>query len=102
MTIEALINSMSMPISMALSFPWTQHPPSLELSWLAVLHGDALTAQRKESQCIASLLKVKVKFVVDTREHLQLHLGHLADAFIQSDLQRVHLLKETAIYRCGT
>jgi len=25
--------------------------------------------------------------------HLHLHLGHLADAFIQSDLQRVHLLK---------
>jgi len=31
-----------------------------------------------------------------------LHLGLLADAFIWSDLQRVHLLKETAIYRCGT
>jgi len=29
---------------------------------------------------------------------LHLHLGHLADASIQSD---VHLLKETAIYRCG-
>jgi len=24
------------------------------------------------------------------------------NAFIQSDLQRVHVLKETAIYRCGT
>jgi len=28
--------------------------------------------------------------------------GILADAFIQSNLQRVHLLKEIAIYRCGT
>jgi len=34
--------------------------------------------------------------------HLHLHLGHLPDAFIQSDLQRVHLLKETAIYHCGS
>jgi len=34
--------------------------------------------------------------------HLYLHLGHLTDAFIQSDSQRVHLLKETAIYHCGT
>jgi len=39
--------------------------------------------------------------------HLHLHLGHLADAFIQSDLQRVQLLKEmlcilniTVIYEC--
>jgi len=30
-----------------------------------------------------------------------IHL-HLADTFIHSDLQRVHLLKETAIYHCGT
>jgi len=30
--------------------------------------------------------------------HLHLHLGHLADAFIQSDLQRVHLLKEREQY----
>jgi len=28
--------------------------------------------------------------------HLHLHLGHLADTFIQSDLQRVHLLKESS------
>jgi len=34
--------------------------------------------------------------------HLHLHLGHLADAFIQSDLPEVHLLKQTAIYHCGT
>jgi len=32
--------------------------------------------------------------------YLNVHLGHLADAFIQSNLQRVHLLKETAIYQC--
>jgi len=31
-------------------------------------------------------------------KHLHLHLGHLADAFIQSDLQRVHLLKERQQY----
>jgi len=30
--------------------------------------------------------------------HLDLHLGHFADAFIQSDLQRVHLLKERQQY----
>jgi len=29
---------------------------------------------------------------------LHLHLGHLADAFISSDLQRVHLLKERQQY----
>jgi len=29
-----------------------------------------------------------------------LHLGNLADAFIQSDLQRVHLLKETVSLWC--
>jgi len=34
--------------------------------------------------------------------HTHKHLGHLADAFIQSDLQIAHLLKETTIYRCGT
>jgi len=38
----------------------------------------------------------------DTYLYLHLHLGHLADAFIQSDLQRVHLLKETvsSIHSC--
>jgi hypothetical protein len=32
---------------------------------------------------------------------LHLHLGHLADAFIQSDLQEVHFSEEieTTIYR---
>jgi len=30
--------------------------------------------------------------------HLHLHLGHLADAFIQRNLQRVHLLKERQQY----
>jgi len=30
--------------------------------------------------------------------HLHSHLGHLADAFIQSNLQRVHLLKERQQY----
>jgi len=29
---------------------------------------------------------------------LHLHLGHLAESFIQSDLEKVHLLKEKAIY----
>jgi len=33
---------------------------------------------------------------------LHLHVGHLPDAFIQNDFQRVHFLKETAIYNCGT
>jgi len=31
-------------------------------------------------------------------EYLHLHLGHLADAFIQSVLQRVHLLKDRQQY----
>jgi len=30
--------------------------------------------------------------------HLHFHLGHLADTFIQSDLQRVHVLKEKQQY----
>jgi len=30
--------------------------------------------------------------------HLHLHLGHLADAFIQSDLQSVHLSKGSQHY----
>jgi len=34
----------------------------------------------------------------DIRYLLHLHLGHLADAFIQSDLQRVQLLKERQQY----
>jgi len=39
---------------------------------------------------------------VKGEQSLHLHFGHLADTFIQSDLQRVYLLKDTAIYRCGT
>jgi len=31
-------------------------------------------------------------------KHLHLHLRHLADAFIQSNLQKVHLLKERQQY----
>jgi len=33
--------------------------------------------------------------------HLHLHLGHLANAFIQSDLERVHLLTERQQYISG-
>jgi len=35
--------------------------------------------------------------LLSSRIHLHLHLGHLA--LIQNDLQRVHLLKKTAIYK---
>jgi len=45
---------------------------------------------------IGIIIVVIIIFVIII--HLRLHLGHLADAFIQSDLQRVHLLKERQQY----
>jgi len=53
------------------------------------------------AQCgvdVLSMEELEVRSATGSR----LHLGPLADAFIQTDLQRVHLLKETAIYHCGT
>jgi len=40
----------------------------------------------------------KVSALPTRHHHAHLHLGHLADAFIQSDLPRVHLLKERQQY----
>ena len=55
------------------------------------------------SLCLTSSVpKVGCKFgrdQINIREDLHLHLGHLADAFVQSDLQYVHLLGESAISR---
>jgi len=71
----------------------------LHLKLQLVQAGEVVAGRRPERHTPPRISRTESHQVVVLILHL--HLGHLAfDTFIQSDLQRVHLLKEAAIYHC--
>jgi len=102
--------------------PWQVHLPVSHKAWLSTIYsvnnicnwnksknniyssGKKTSIQMCYSVCwietiLIAFLGCKDKlFLVLSIYIYILHLGHLADAFIQSDLQRVHLLKERQQY----